>query len=147
MKVQGIVLQTVVKILLPFIQIYGFYIIFHGHVSPGGGFAGGAVLAASFILFALANDVEAGFDRFPRLAAKWLESLGGLCFILLGAVGILRGAEYLANIPQWLGRAGDLFSAGIIPLLTLAVGIKVCSTVVTLFYNLLEDGSHDGKIN
>lgn len=104
MKVQGIVLQTVVKILLPFIQIYGFYIIFHGHVSPGGGFAGGAVLAASFILFALANDVEAGFDRFPRLAAKWLESLGGLCFILLGAVGILRVPRTWPIYPNGWGK-------------------------------------------
>lgn len=142
---QDIVLQTVVKILLPFIQIYGLYIIFHGHVSPGGGFAGGAVLASSFILFALANGVGAGFKLVPRLTAKWLESLGGLSFILLGVVGILRGAEYLANIPQWLGQAGRLFSAGIIPLLTVAVGVKVCSTVVTLFYHLLEEGADDGK--
>lgn len=140
---QNIVLQTVVKILLPFIQIYGLYFIFHGHVSPGGGFAGGAVLAASFILFAMANGVAAGFKRIPRLTAKWLESLGGLAFLLLGTVGILRGAEYLTNIPQWLGKAGRLFSAGIIPLLAVAVGIKVCSTLVTLFYNLLEEGADD----
>ncbi len=143
---QDIVLQTVVKILLPFIELYGLYIIFHGHVSPGGGFAGGAVLASSFILFAMANGVEAGFKMLPRLTAKWLESLGGLSFLLLGLVGILRGAEYLTNIPQWSGKAGQLFSAGIIPLLTAAVGIKVCSTVVTLLYHLLEEGADDSEI-
>lgn len=136
---QDIVLQTVVKVIVPFIQVYGLYIIFHGHISPGGGFAGGAVIASSFILFALANDVEEGFKRFPRLVGKWLEALGGLIFITLGLVGIIRGAAFLTNVPEWLGRQGELFSAGLIPLLTLAIGIKVCSTVVTLFYHLLEE--------
>lgn len=142
---QDIVLQTVVKILVSFIQTYGLYIIFHGHVSPGGGFAGGALLASSFILFALVQGVV-GVKKF-HLTAKWLESLGGLIFILLGLAGIVRGAEFLTNIPQWLGRAGELFSAGIIPLLALAIGIKVCSTIVRLFYFMLEEKTDDHQLS
>lgn len=64
---QSVVLQTVIKLLLPFIQVYGLYIIFHGHISPGGGFAGGAVMAASFVLFAMSYGVGEGFKRLPRL--------------------------------------------------------------------------------
>lgn len=139
----NLVLQTVVKLTVPFIQLYGLYVIFHGHVSPGGGFAGGAIVAASFILYAVAGGVEAGFARFPRVAAKWLEALGGLTFLVLGLVGIIRGAAFLTNVPQWLGQAGDLFSAGLIPLLTLAIGVKVCSTIVTLFFHLLEETKND----
>jgi multicomponent Na+:H+ antiporter subunit B len=138
---QDLVLQTVVKIIVPFIQLYGIYIILHGHLSPGGGFAGGTIVASSFILFALANGVEAGFKRVPRLAAKWMESMGGLLFVLLGIVGLARGTAYLTNI-DFLGQAGQLFSAGLIPLLTIAIGLKVCSTIITLFYNLLEEKKH-----
>jgi len=138
-----IVLQTVAKIIVPFIQLYGLYIVFHGHISPGGGFAGGAVIASSFILYAMANDVESGFKLVPRMVTKWLESMGGLIFIVLGLTGIIRGVAFLANVPHWLGQAGQLFSAGLIPLLTLAIGMKVCSTIITLFYNLLEEKKHD----
>jgi len=145
--VQDIVLQTVIKILVPFIQLYGLYIVFHGHISPGGGFAGGAVIASSFILFAMANNVGDGFKRVPRLVAKWLESMGGLIFIVLGLVGLIRGAEFLTNVPQWLGQAGMLFSAGLIPLFTIAIGVKVTSTIITLFYNLLEESKDDQQIN
>jgi len=139
---QDMVLQTVAKLLIPFIQLYGMYVIFHGHISPGGGFAGGAIVASSYILYALAHDVGAGFKQFPRLVAKWLESLGGLIFLLVGLVGIIRGVQFLTNIPEWLGQVGSIFSAGIIPLLTVAIGMKVCSTIVTLFYNLMEE-DHD----
>ena len=138
---QDLVLQTVVKIIVPFIQLYGIYIILHGHLSPGGGFAGGTIVASSFILYALANGVEAGFKRVPRLAAKWMESAGGLLFVLLGFFGLARGATFLTNI-DYLGHVGQLFSAGLIPLLTVAIGLKVCSTIITLFYNLLEEEKH-----
>ncbi|HOB35576.1 MAG: sodium:proton antiporter [Firmicutes bacterium] len=142
---QSVVLQTVIKLLLPFIQVYGLYIIFHGHISPGGGFAGGAVMAASFVLFAMSYGVGEGFKRLPRLIAQWLESLGGLIYIALGLTGILRGAAFLTNVPEWLGQAGQLFSAGLIPLLTTAIGLKVCSTIVTLLYHLLEEGHYDSQ--
>ena len=136
-----LVLQTVAKLIIPFIQLFGFYIIFFGHVSPGGGFAGGTIVASSFILYALAYDVQAGFKRMPRLAAKWLESMGALLFVLVGFAGLLMGANYLANHTGLvdLGEAGTLLSGGFIPLLTLAVGIKVASTIISLFYHLLEE--------
>lgn len=136
-----LVLQTVAKIIVPFIQLYGIYIILHGHLSPGGGFAGGTIVASSFILYALANGVEAGFKRVPRLAAKWMESMGGLLFIILGLTGLIRGGAFLLNIEN-LGRPGELLSAGLIPLLTVAIGLKVCSTIITLFYHLLEEKKH-----
>ncbi|MTI95599.1 MAG: sodium:proton antiporter [Firmicutes bacterium] len=137
-----LVLQTVAKLIVPFIQLYGMYIVFYGHISPGGGFAGGAIIASSFILYALAYDVDAGFKRLPRLVAKWLESLGGLIFIIVGVLGLAAGVNFLTNFLD-KGTAGSLVSGGIIPLLTIAIGLKVCSTIVTLFYHLLEEGKHD----
>ncbi len=140
-----LVLQTVAKLIIPFIQLFGFYIIFFGHVSPGGGFAGGTIVASSFILYALAYDVQAGFKRMPRLVAKWLESMGALLFVLVGLAGLLMGANFLANHTGLvdMGQAGTLLSGGLIPLLTLAVGVKVTSTIISLFYHLLEEKTHD----
>lgn len=140
-----LVLQTVAKLVIPFIQLFGLYIVFFGHLSPGGGFAGGTIIASSFILYALANDVGAGFRRFPRLAAKWLESMGGLTFILVGLVALAHGGNFLANHLGLIeaGQTGTLFSGGFIPLLTLAIGMKVASTIVTLFYHLLEEPGDD----
>ncbi len=136
-----LVLQTVAKLIIPFIQLFGFYIIFFGHLSPGGGFAGGTIVASSFILYALAYDVQAGFKRMPRLASKWLESMGALLFVLVGFAGVAMGGSYLANHTGLLdlGEAGTLISGGFIPLLTLAVGVKVASTIISLLYHLLEE--------
>lgn len=138
---RDVVLQTIAKLIIPFIQLYGLYIIVYGHVSPGGGFAGGTILASSFILYALAYDVGEGFRRMPRIVAKWLESLGGLMFVALGLLALIQGGNYLTNI-LGKGTPGTLLSGGLIPLLTMAVGIKVASTIVTLFYNLLEETRH-----
>lgn len=140
-----LVLQTVAKLVIPFIQLFGLYIVCFGHISPGGGFAGGTIIASSFILYALANDVGAGFKRFPRLAAKWLESMGVLLFVLVGLIALVRGGNFLANHLGLVkaGEAGKLFSAGFIPLLMLAIGMKVASTIVTLFYHLLEEKADD----
>jgi multicomponent Na+:H+ antiporter subunit B len=119
--------------MLPFLQLYGLYLIFYGHISPGGGFAGGAVIAAGFILYALAHDAE----LVSRRVADWLNSLAGIILILLGFVGIIRGSAYMFNIPEWRGQGGQLFSGGLIPLLATAIGLKVSSAVVMLYYYLV----------
>lgn len=140
MKSNNIVLQTVVKLLIPFIQVYGFYIIINGHLSPGGGFAGGTILGSSLILYSLAYGVKKGIERFPRNNTKVLESAGGIVFISIGLFSILMGGNFLSNnMFPGLGEAGKLLSGGIILPITLAVGIKVASTIVTLFYHLLEE--------
>lgn len=134
------VLQTVVKIMIPFIQVYGIFIIMNGHLSPGGGFAGGTILGSSLILYSLAYGVKKGIERFPRNHAKVLESAGGIVFISIGLLTMLRGGNFLSNnLFPGLGETGKLLSGGIIFPITLAIGIKVASTIVTLFYHLLEE--------
>lgn len=140
MNKNSVVLQTVVKIIIPFIQVYGIFIILNGHLSPGGGFAGGTILGSSLILYTLAYGVKKGIERFPRNNAKILESTGGIIFIIIGLLGIAKGGNFLSNnLFSSLGTFGKLFSGGIIPVVTLAIGIKVASTIVTLFYHLLEE--------
>ncbi|MGI6604421.1 MAG: sodium:proton antiporter [Firmicutes bacterium] len=136
-----LILKEVARFLFPFIELYGFYIVFHGHLSPGGGFAGGVVCGAGFILYTLAHGHKALYSLLPRHIWTFCESAGLAFFIFLGLVGIFVGREFLANSSAGfpLGRTGELFSSGLVFLLNLAIGLKVASTVTTLFLNLEEE--------
>jgi multicomponent Na+:H+ antiporter subunit B len=142
---QDLILTMIVRLILPFIQIYGIYIVVHGHLSPGGGFPGGAILGASMILFALAFNLKEGSSKISHDTSTLLESGGALSFATLGILGVLVGTNYLSNKAAGypLGTAGNLFSSGMIFLVTLAIGVKVASTFITLFFNLVEGKTHD----
>jgi multicomponent Na+:H+ antiporter subunit B len=134
------------RLVVPFIQVYGIYIILHGHLSPGGGFSGGAIFGASLVLIALSFNLSTGAKRISHTAASLLESGGALGFALIGLTALLLGNAYLANRAAGfpVGLAGQLFSGGVIPLITLFIGMKVASTMVTLFYNLIEGEENTG---
>ncbi|HHV57747.1 MAG TPA: sodium:proton antiporter [Firmicutes bacterium] len=136
-----LVLKTVARLLIPFIQLYGLYVILHGHLSPGGGFAGGVIVAAGFVLYALAFGRSALAAVFPERLSTWLESGGILWYVGLGLVGVFAGGAFLANARAGfpLGPAGRLFSSGLVFLLNLGIGIKVAATIATLFRHLEEE--------
>jgi multicomponent Na+:H+ antiporter subunit B len=138
--VEDQVVRLTSRLVAPFIQIYGIYIILHGHLSPGGGFSGGAIFGASLILVALSFNLATGVKQISHTTASVLESGGALGFALTGFVAIAMGGNYLANRAAGfpMGETGQLFSAGAIFLITLFVGIKVASTITTLFYNIIE---------
>ncbi len=133
------IVRIICRLVLPFIQIYGIYIIVYGHLSPGGGFAGGAIIGSSMVLFALSFNIGAGSKKIPEKASSFMESGGALFFALAGIVSIIIGGNYLANQEAGfgLGSFGTLLSGGLIPLLSVAIGIKITSTIVTLFYDLI----------
>lgn len=133
------IVRIICRLVLPFIQIYGIYIIIYGHLSPGGGFAGGAIIGASMVLFALSFNIGAGSKKIPEKVSSFMESGGALLFALVGVLSIIMGGNYLANHQAGfgLGSFGALLSGGIIPLLSVAIGIKITSTIVTLFYDLI----------
>jgi multicomponent Na+:H+ antiporter subunit B len=139
--VDDLVLKTVARLLIPFIQLYGLYVILHGHLSPGGGFAGGVIVAAGFVLYALAFGRSALATVFPERLSTWLESGGILWYVGLGLVGVFAGGAFLANARAGfpLGLAGRLFSSGLVFLLNLGIGIKVAATIATLFRHLEEE--------
>lgn len=142
-----LVTRSVCRFLVPFVQLYGAYLIFYGHLSPGGGFAGGAVVASSIILYTLSFGRETALTRIDPGFSHILESGGGIWYILVGLLGILTGVNFLANKAAgfYLGIPGQLFSSGMILLLSLGLGLKVSSTMITLFFNLsAEDNDDDG---
>ena len=135
-----LVLQTITYILMPFIQLYGIFVILNGHLSPGGGFAGGTILSASIILYALTFNVGAAEDLYSDSLAEAVESSSVLIFVLIGLLALLTGSNFLTNIGIFPSpETGTLFTGGFIMPLTLAIGTKVASTVITLFTHLFEE--------
>ena len=133
--------KVITKMILPFIQIYGIYVIIHGHLSPGGGFSGGAIYAASIVLYTLSYGLKKGQKRMPHRISSKIETGGILFFIGIGLLGILSGFQFLTNKAAGfpMGELGKVLSAGLIPLVTIAIGLKVMSTIVTLFHTMLEE--------
>jgi len=130
----SLVLYTGCRLLFPLILIFGTYIFIHGHLSPGGGFQGGAIIASGFLLIYLGCRER----RISQKASKLAESLGGLVFVIIGLLGLVFGGYFLLNfLPK--GTANALFSAGIIPIIYIAIGFKVGSELASIIDNLIEE--------
>ncbi|NLJ84942.1 MAG: sodium:proton antiporter [Firmicutes bacterium] len=135
------VLKRIVIVLLPFIQMYGLYVIFHGHVSPGGSFAGGMILGLGFVAFATVFGLDRGRQMLPEKVTTLTESYGTLWYGIMGMIGIFKGFPFLANKLAGIdvGVPGTLTSGGLISWIGLGVGIRVASTITTLFFTMMEE--------
>ncbi len=136
-----LIVRTITRVIVPFIQVYGIFIVMHGHVSPGGGFSGGSVLGASLILFTLAYGLKEAEKKMSHEVGAVIESSAVLWYIAMGMVGIIMGGNLFENKSAgfYMGQASYLFNAGMIPLITLGVGMKVASTMITLFQTIIEE--------
>jgi multicomponent Na+:H+ antiporter subunit B len=134
-KLQGasLILQTGCRFLFPLILLFGAYVFIHGHLTPGGGFQGGVIIASGFLLSYLGcADLDA---RKTWLSAT--ESLAGAAFVVGGLIGLALGGDFLMNfLPK--GTFNTLFSAGLIPLIYAAIGFKVGAELAGIVANLLE---------
>jgi len=139
------IVKSITRLIIPFIQVYGVFIILHGHVSPGGGFSGGALFGTSLILFTLVFGMAPAKKKFSHRASEIAESGGIMLFMAIGIIGMILTGKFLTNIEAGfpLGEPGMLLSAGIIPLLMIGIGIKVASTMISLFHLLVEGDETD----
>jgi multicomponent Na+:H+ antiporter subunit B len=137
----SLIVKTITRLLVPFIFLYGIFIISHGHLTPGGGFSGGAFIGGGLILYTIVFGAKQAERLFPSSVAEWLESGGILFYIAVGLVGLFTVDSFLTNIEAGfgIGTPGTLWSAGMIPILMITIGIKVASTFLTLFRGLLEE--------
>lgn len=131
----GFILKTAADLLFPFLLLLGIYIVIHGHLTPGGGFQGGVVLAVAFFLPLIAGSSAGINERF----VSWLEGLAGMSFVVIGLLSLLDQGHFLAPL-LGTGELGTLFSAGSLPLLYLAVGLKVGSEIAGLMARLVQEG-------
>jgi multicomponent Na+:H+ antiporter subunit B len=123
------IVQTGTQILLPLISIFAAYIIMNGHLTAGGGFQGGAVIASGVLLMLLAHPQYQLDLEFLGIT----ESVAGALFVLAGIAGLIVADGFLDNRILPLGQFGAFFSAGAIPVLSALLGIKVgCELSVIL---------------
>lgn len=115
------IVETATELLLPMVILFGIYVFLNGHLSPGGGFQGGAIIASGtmFLLLALPE------SHISRLMIAIIESLSGFSYVIVGVLGVIMAGGFLDNRIIDLGSYGSLFSAGAIPLIYVFVGLKV----------------------
>ncbi len=130
------IVRTSADLLYPFILIFGLYVVLHGHLTPGGGFQGGAVIATSVVLVIVAWAYEDIRAMLQKVVYKAQESAGLILFIGTAAGALLIGFpffyNFLANSGSLFGmpvpfgpNPGELNTAGVIPIMNIAVGIEV----------------------
>lgn len=127
-------LKTGSRIVFGIVLITSLYIITHGHLTPGGGFPGGAMIASAILLLYLADDEF----RSNIKGFKILEGVAGSLFVIVGLLGLLFATYFLQNfLPS--GNIGELLSAGIIPIIYVLVGLKVGSEISGIVDNFLTE--------
>ncbi|NJE05084.1 sodium:proton antiporter [Thermococcus sp. M36] len=146
-----VIIKTTTKYLATLILTFGAYIILHGHLTPGGGFQGGAVFASGLALLIVANRYEEVKRVFARAPLGALESIGALGFLgtaLLGLMGYTFFKNVMANSGFFLFgeptpagiNPGYLNTGGTLPYMNIFVGTKVLAgltSIILVFYLLL----------
>lgn len=116
-------LITAAQVLIPVLFLIGVYIFINGHLTPGGGFQGGAVLASAIILWLLSMKDS----KINHQMLEVTEAFSGFGFVFLGVLGIFMAGGFLDNEIFSLGTFGTLLSAGAIPVIYSLIGLKVGS--------------------
>jgi multicomponent Na+:H+ antiporter subunit B len=118
--------------------VFGGYVVVHAHLTPGGGFQGGTVLGTACLLVYLV----VGYQEFRAVGPKGMveaaEAIGAGGYAIIGLATMLASGAFLRNALP-LGKTGDLFSAGTVPLINLAVGLEVAGGFVVLFAEFLKE--------
>lgn len=132
------ILETGTAFLVPLIFIMGAYVFINGHLSPGGGFQGGAIIASGTLLLFLANpQLKKG-----QSVITVVESLSGIFYVGIGLAGLIWAGGFLDNRVLPLGTFGTIFSAGAIPIIYSLIGLKVGAELSAILYKL-KDAKED----
>ena len=135
-KGMTLIVKTITRMTVGLILLYGVYIVLHGHLSPGGGFAGGVIIALSLIHLMLAFGRDVALKKVSRPIADLFESVGALLFLVIAALGFAGGYFFL-NFFTSKGTPFELLSAGTIPLCNIAISLKVGAGLFAVFVALV----------
>ena len=139
MKGMTIIVKTISSWVKVLIFLFGIYITLFGHLTPGGGFAGGVILASSYVLLMLAFGREFVEDNLSLPLASKLDCAGAFLFILIAILGLVFGGCFFFNFlyQKYLpGAPLELISAGTIPLSNIAIGLKVGASLFLVILTL-----------
>ena len=135
-----VILQTVARILVPPIFIFGIYIILAGHLGPGGGFSGGAVIGAGLILYLNAFGFAKTEKFFTAKTYRNMSFAALACYSIAKSYSFYTGANHIESIIP-LGNPGAILSSGLILILNICVGVVVAGTMYT-FYVMFRKGGY-----
>jgi multicomponent Na+:H+ antiporter subunit B len=138
---RSVVVETVARVMIPFVQLFALYVIIHGAGGPGGGFQGGVVFASAFILYIIAFNLAGGRERFPESANIVLSSLGLYVYGGIGLLAIifsLGAAQYLnyGFIP-FTSHFEENRALGM-DFVEMGIGITVMAITASIFFDLAQ---------
>jgi len=143
-----LIVTNTVRLVVPVIQLFAFYVLAHGHVSPGGGFQGGVVMGASFILIALAWDLDHALVRMslPRCIA--IAAAGIIIYAGIGFLSMFLGGEFLdyAELERVLPVSREMARYHAMLGVEIGVGFTVTSIMFALYANLSSEGRLKGGL-
>ena len=135
---QDPIIRTVCKFVIPIILVFGVYILLNGHLSPGGGFSGGAIMASALIIYGLVWGGERASKAIPAKVLKIIVLCALGFYACSKTYSFFTGANHLHSIIS-PGVPGRILSAGLILPLNVAVGFVVCCTMYS-FYMYFQRG-------
>jgi len=125
------IVKVIARVVARLMLLFGMYVVLHGQVTHGGGFAGGVIMALVFILMMIAFGKEASLKILSQTTALFLASAGLLLLLILAFAGYLRG-HFFQNFmgPGW---PYEFWSAGVIPFLNIAIALVVVGSLYGIF--------------
>lgn len=131
------IVQTIISILIPFVQLFALYVVIHGHYGPGGGFQGGVLLGISIILQRFSIGRDASYKKFNPETAVVFAAVGLLIFVIAGIIPVFLGASFLdyGNLPIFWVHGPELRSLGIL-IVEIGIALGVFGTMVAVFDTL-----------
>ena len=138
------ILISCTNLVLPILLTLGLYIIIHGHLSPGGGFQGGVLIAGAIAIIYIGYGFKGVNKGIAANTFNIAEDIGALGFIILAFIGLVGSGVFFGNILK-KGNPGDLFSSGSIFLMNFAVGFKVFAGISFLLLIMIANLKSKGE--
>lgn len=137
-----VIVKTLARLLMPFIVVYALYVVMHGHYSPGGGFQGGVILAACFVLLGISHGFEEVWRRMSEKVAGVIGSIGVLIYGGIGVLCLILGGNYLdyGKLSKILHvTPAEARSLGILGV-EIGVALAVMAVMCIIFYAIFTVG-------
>ncbi len=136
------ILNTGSFFIFPIIVLFGVYVFVHGHLTPGGGFQGGVLIASAFVLMMLVNNNS----DLNHLVLESIEAISGFSYVIIAALGLILLGSFLDPTFLPMGKLGMLFSAGAIPLIYSFVGLKVGAELTNIIDSLRNESTESEEV-
>jgi multicomponent Na+:H+ antiporter subunit B len=140
-----LIIKTLCRILIPFIQLFSLYVVAHGDYSPGGGFQGGVMFGATLVLMAISFDLRTALSKVGEKFLALLAASGVILYSGIGVLCMLLGGEFLDYgelariLPVHAEEARALGMIGV----EIGVGMAVTAVMAVIYVNIASAGRHD----